>query len=386
MTTRPALANSVHLDAVRGLAALVVFFSHLRIVFFVDYSEVESPTSVARAFYFLTGFSHQAVLAFFVLSGFFIASTIERQLDSWSWRTYAIDRVVRLYAVLVPCLLLTAAFDSFGRAADGPAYRQPLYSNTMEYRPADALTVFGLFANLSFLQTVVAPPFGSNSPLWSLANEFWYYAIFPLVLLAVSGRRSLASRVAYLVAGVGLLVLLPPIRALFPVWLMGAAIAKLPPREFFRRRACTVFSVALALGLATAERLGAESPAADLAVGFAFALALYTLLHRVTPARIGTYRTIARELAGCSFTLYAVHLPIFFVARAVGFGGLRIQPDAILELAAVASGTLAFAWGLARFTEGHTDRARRWFHGLRKEKSDGRYEGPGSRIVRRIAP
>jgi peptidoglycan/LPS O-acetylase OafA/YrhL len=34
--------------------------------------------------------------------------------------------------------------------------------------------------NLAFLQTIAVPIFGTNGPMWSLANEFWYYLIFPL--------------------------------------------------------------------------------------------------------------------------------------------------------------------------------------------------------------
>jgi hypothetical protein len=39
--------------------------------------------------------------------------------------------------------------------------------------------------NAFFLQTIAGPTFGSNGPLWSLAYEWWYYVLFPLVLAAL---------------------------------------------------------------------------------------------------------------------------------------------------------------------------------------------------------
>lgn len=37
-----------------------------------------------------------------------------------------------------------------------------------------------------FLQTRFTPVFGSNGPLWSLFNEFWYYVLFPALGLSTS--------------------------------------------------------------------------------------------------------------------------------------------------------------------------------------------------------
>jgi len=49
---------------------------------------------------------------------------------------------------------------------------------------SDSRKILPLPANVFFLQTITVPVYGSNSPLWSLANEFWYYLLFPLLLLA----------------------------------------------------------------------------------------------------------------------------------------------------------------------------------------------------------
>src|ERR1700751_1049072 len=41
------------------------------------------------------------------------------------------------------------------------------------------------FANLFFLQSLYAPVFGTNVPLWSLAYEAWYSALFPPAAIAL---------------------------------------------------------------------------------------------------------------------------------------------------------------------------------------------------------
>lgn len=188
-------AASGYLDALRALGALAVMFGHWRGFYFVDHGSVKpaSATWLVNALYTATGFGHQAVMIFFVLSGFFISSSIFRGLSrqTWSWSDYAIDRGSRLYAVLIPGLLLGLVWDTLGIRffnATG-IYSAPL-NPFGEQIPVRALTPIAFLGDLLFLQTRFTPVFGSNGPLWSLFNEFWYYVLFPatLALVLPSGR------------------------------------------------------------------------------------------------------------------------------------------------------------------------------------------------------
>ena len=99
-------------------------------------------------------------------------------------------------------------------------------------QPAD-LTLRHVFANVLFMQTVMAPVFGSNGPLWSLANEFWYYVTFPFLLYGLIGRTAMLSRIFNGLIGLGLVLLLPTeMMLLGSIWITGAiahyAAAKRP--------------------------------------------------------------------------------------------------------------------------------------------------------------
>lgn len=91
-------ASSDHLDLVRGLAAIAVLLGHLRNLYFVDFSEAAGNSHLPVK-YFISGFSHYAVMIFFVLSGFLVGGSVLRgRMDgTWSWSLYATNRLTRLW-------------------------------------------------------------------------------------------------------------------------------------------------------------------------------------------------------------------------------------------------------------------------------------------------
>jgi hypothetical protein len=66
---------SDHLDLIRGLAAIAVLFYHVRYRFFFDYHDITTPSYFSFVFYTLSSFGHDAVMIFFVLSGYFISAS-----------------------------------------------------------------------------------------------------------------------------------------------------------------------------------------------------------------------------------------------------------------------------------------------------------------------
>src|SRR6478609_2826926 len=164
---------------------MLVCISHARSVILADYAGGQNP--VTSAFYWIHGFGHQAVVVFFVLSGYLVGGEVLREIQrgTFDWRVYSIRRVSRLYAVYIAALLLGALWDNLGLRFFNA---HQLYNTSgnpfpmIYYSVAERLSPAIFTGNLFFCQTLLVPTFGSNTPLWSLANEAWYYALFPLAL------------------------------------------------------------------------------------------------------------------------------------------------------------------------------------------------------------
>jgi peptidoglycan/LPS O-acetylase OafA/YrhL len=65
------------------------------------------------AAYLITGLGHQWVIVFFVLSGYLVGGSVLRSVavNHWSWRVYLLNRLTRLYAVLIPALVFGGLLD-----------------------------------------------------------------------------------------------------------------------------------------------------------------------------------------------------------------------------------------------------------------------------------
>jgi peptidoglycan/LPS O-acetylase OafA/YrhL len=368
---------SAHLDVIRSIAAWAVMWGHLRAFFFVDFEELPLRTAALKALYFLTGFGHQAVMVFFVLSGFLISSSILKSLGSgtWSWRGYAISRATRLYVVLIPGLLFGLLWDLLGKFlfASTGLYTQPLGSFG-GLVVQNELTVRNFFGTLFFVQTIVCNTFGSNGPLWSIANEFWYYVQFPLGLLAAYSwlKKSFAAAALMTVAALGISLILGAEKMIgFLIWLAGFAVvlvwSRLKLLSAGARVAYLVFSSAALMAALTAARLGKLAPqGADLAVGLVFAAFLYGVLQLDFKVLAdGIYLRGAHLFAGFSYSLYVLHFPLLLFLRARLMPGNRWRPDTTHLLYGLGIGTLvlAFSWLVARATEFKTREAR---EGVRK--------------------
>ncbi len=340
---------------------------HLRGLFFVEFGASGSHSPVVSLLYALTGLGHQSVIIFFVLSGFFVAGSAIRRLPDWSWTHYLGNRVTRLYLVLLPALLLTAAADQISlRLPLGPQYFEHPIPHFNAPPITAAISAKAFLANAVFLQTIVAPPFGSNFPLWSLANEFWYYLLFPLATLAVF-RGTPQRRIFCACAALGIAVALPwEIMVYFPIWLMGAALSVFPaprlgPGVLMALRVSLLAVFAGTLLLSRTGRL--SSVPGDYCIAIAFSLWMLSLI--ATSTSVGTdsvgrtYKLVAATVAGCSYSLYATHMPLLLLARSA-YTNPPVLPSltncgfAIVLGSAVSFGAFLFS----RVTEARTDVVR----------------------------
>jgi peptidoglycan/LPS O-acetylase OafA/YrhL len=362
---------SVLLDLVRGLAAVLVLTEHWRNLLFVDYPQLHIHTIAAhlaaQVFYGMTAAGHQAVVIFFVLSGYLISGSIFRLLknERWTWAQYLLQRLSRLWVVLLPGLLLCALWDGIGLHSQmAPALYHGLSGDHVVDNAQLSLTGKAFVCNLLFLQPMFSRVFGTDGPLWSLPFEFWYYVMFPLALLALRRQGELRARV---LCGASVLALgwwLPRgIVLLFPVWLLGTVLCVVkPPR-------CSA-AVRWVVGLAYVPAVLADAKfhrLPDLANDYLLAVLTTAVLWVLLSAQAKTQEHKAwvrgsRGLSRFSYTLYVVHLPLVVLLTARVEGSGRWYPTLQHDLiaAAILLAVLVYAWGIAWLTEFRTEAVRSW--------------------------
>ena len=281
--------TSLYLDFVRFCAALVVFLSHA------------AGQRFTQGFLWQIGpYGGEAVMVFFVLSGFVIGYVTDR--NETSVAAYGVSRAARLLSVAVPALVLTAILDGIGRSLH-PGYYNAAWGYDAAGLPMQFLRAL-TFTNAVW-GTMAGP--GSDLPFWSLGYEAAYYVIFAIAIFAPWRWRLPGVAAALVLAG-------PDIAALFPVWLLGVGCHRVCSRVAVG----TAWGVALMLGPvlawagyeAAVWRMGLARQ--DWVVGPLFAAHLAGV-HAVAPAFGRGLDLVARPvrwLAGATFSIYLFHLPV----------------------------------------------------------------------------
>jgi peptidoglycan/LPS O-acetylase OafA/YrhL len=357
---------SVLLDLVRGLAALLVLFQHWRNIFFIDYPQLPLHRIVLAPLYILCSAGHQAVIVFFILSGYLISGSVFRMLDRgiWSWGVYLTHRLLRLWIVLLPGLLLCALWDGIGLHFHiAPKLYSGLSGDHMvsDVAATHTLTIFG--ANLFYLQGILRPTFGSDGALWSLANEFWYYILFPAGLLVVRAKVLMRTRVICMVVFAGVAWLVgAQILIGFPIWLLGTVLALVPVAKLGNRARLVALVVYLPLFFWIGRARHLPNYFGDYLLAAATFAFLWIMLSARSAFEPSLGERVSRGLSRFSFTLYVGHTPLCVLLAALLIGDARWVPTTLHLLTAAGAllVLLGYAYGVAHLTEFQTDRVRRW--------------------------
>ncbi|MGN6214155.1 acyltransferase family protein [Parafilimonas sp.] len=295
-------AKSIALDIFRIAAAMTVFIHHAIIQWgFARYLDKD--------------WGHTAVIVFFVLSGYVIAYTTFK--NKRSWKQYAQARLSKLYAVLIPCLIITSLVQLY------VYYNSPgLFEG---YSRGDSFIRYILSA--LYLNEIwffsAAPPI--NGPLWSLSFEFWYYCLCGVCLYARS------TKFFYLLlAGICLLAG-PKILLMLPVWIMGYFAYRMPEPGIGCRLRWGIGILCMLMPLFLMEILPAmpftlgRRPLyfanqffTDYVIGFTLAAGIW-LLPNMETEKLVQHRLNAavRMLANLTFPLYLLHAPLFILYRSI---------------------------------------------------------------------
>ena len=344
------------LDLARSLAALFVFFNHLRYLSFLGYDK-QNLGAAGKAFFFITGFGHQSVMVFFVLSGFFISKTIVDSIErgKWSPKRYAVHRVTRLWVVFIPALLLTLLMDTLTEKFFG--------FNDSEGRH----TLINFLRNMFFMQGFHQwPAYGSNIALWSLANEFWYYVLLPFVLVPIfiPSSRKIAIPVALVVMFGAYWVLRDFFVGIhgFLIFLMGALVYCITRKETRKIKTFWFYlGVLFFLIVLTLSRYIDSPPALwDMLLGTGVAVMVYTWV--MTKDQFSRYYDkYATFFSSFSFTLYVTHVPLMlFFCSMVGLHNAYVTPMNMVWYCLLAVGNLALSYGLYWLFERNTNHVRKY--------------------------
>ncbi len=326
-------ALSIYLDVLRIVLAFTVLVGH-----------TSSRWFTAGALPDLGTYGHQAVIGFFVLSGFVVAQAAERQ----SGRDYFIARAARLYSVVLPVMLLAALLSVVGRYFDAEIYGTLRFDQPL-LQMAAGLT----FTQWLWFFNIV--PF-ANVPLWSLTYEATYYAMFGAALFLPRGKATVAVLALALVAG-------PCVALLLPLFLSGVVAWRVHRR--FPRGLGVALSILtlLAYALLIAPRpflpwqdlLSLDDLAPTkllpllrdqymLGALVALHLAGIAVLTRDTPT--SARRGIIGRIAGMTFTLYALHMPLLYAISAI----TPAEVDSIYVVGLLAA-VIVICGVVAQFTE-----------------------------------
>jgi len=383
--------GSVHMDALRGAASLLVFVNHTRALYFAsplappESRRAEVEQAVTQTHEAAIGaaqtaaapkegikLASEAVVIFFVLSGYLVGGSVIKALqnNTWSWKDYTVKRLTRLWVPLFPCLLICLFLDRTGSRlfGEGSIYHNPAGIDLVT--SVDLIHRLGLrvfLGNLFFFQGILVSYQGTNVSLWSLANEFWYYVAFPCLALACIGKQSGRTRILSAALGIAILAFTGwSIAALFPIWLFGALLSLIPktltPKQA-RQSSLVAFPILLICMLGF-RVLPVTTIVGEYIVGLVATALLYLLSQQNEPSQPNVYRKAAESSAQISYTLYIVHLPIaIFLASLINYPWHRwARTSTNLLLFFVSDGlVLTLAVLLWQAFESKTDGIRRRF-------------------------
>ena len=353
------------LDFLRAAAALLVLFWHTRDAYFHYTDVLAQPGLFLKLFYFVTGLAGEAVVIFFVLSGFLIGGSLADSLQRGSFDLvrYLIARFVRIYIVYIPALIITEAVFLFGSlllSDPGAVDNRPLISQQQMHfgRVSQAI------CHLSGLQGFSCSVWAQNQPLWSLGYEWALYLFAPAIIGPIVWKASPGLRLMAiaLVCAIAVTVCHYPSDAVFwfSAWFLGVASYRVLRAGLVPLPAGLLGAGLIITGLAMRllNSAGVLETDTIVAAGTAIVIACRPIVEfRLAPRLSGW-------AAGFSYTLYAIHFPLIYLIVAIfqNIGFPRNQgppsPVAFMEFGVTIAICLLAAFLVSLVSERNTGRVR----------------------------
>lgn len=324
----PGPRSLVFLDGIRGLAAFYVMTGHCRWLLWEGYAEgyQRHPEAYGLAgkalmlFFSLFRFGQEAVLLFFVLSGFVIHLRYAKQIRqlgteaAFDGLAYLRRRARRILPPLLLALAVTWGLDWAGAARHYAIHSGTTLLESVNLNIGRDHSLATLAGNLGFVMGFYVPVFGSNGPLWSLAYEGWFYLLYPACFYL--SRRGVGLPALGLAAGAVVaaggwipVLLFNKIIGAMLCWWLGGVLADVYTGRWavpFKRLApLSLLLVPLVLNLLPARP---EISWLLWSLGFS---GVFALLFAMQEAGVVLRPLNAFQWLGAmSYSLYVIHMPV----------------------------------------------------------------------------
>jgi peptidoglycan/LPS O-acetylase OafA/YrhL len=194
-------------DALRGIAALVVVIFHARGELWIGISELyreygfNAPPSVWLGYAtYPFSFGWLGVTLFFAISGYCIHRRVAKELASN--KTYRLDlnnfakrRFWRIYPTYAIALIIGGLVDLY------------LLSPILNIELAASHSLSSFFSTLTTLQGYIAKAYGTNAVFWTLAMEIHLYLAYPILLWISKQRGPLFTLLFTAAVSIGFIIL-----------------------------------------------------------------------------------------------------------------------------------------------------------------------------------
>ena len=332
MNTKPLVQDNnkqiVFLDALRGIAAVYVVMGHARWLLWEGYAaylthsaQYSFPEKILVYTLAVTKYGHQAVLFFFVLSGFVIhykySKALNKDADSMlNIEEYFSRRIRRIYPPFFFAMILTFILDTLGHQLGYTIYFSQTPNtliNTNVIGKHDIVTFIG---NLFFFQTEHIGIWGTNGPSWSLKYEWWFYLIYPALLLFNKKSVVLGCVVVVL-----LYILSTYVYSIYPSffvsifqyllsWWLGAILADIYHKRIIISYFLLSFFTCLIPLMILFQSCIKNTSYADTIWAFGFFGLLNLFFYLQEKGVSFAWAKKIKWLGDCSYTLYITHFPI----------------------------------------------------------------------------
>lgn len=279
------------LEVCRGLAALYVVMHHSR----------EMLPAPIRP---LLLFGQEAVILFFLLSGFVIHYNYSTR-PVFDRADFLWKRFVRIYPIFIMVMLLSVVIGGVHTDVRSFGWNLLGMQDSQLQKPGIGYATFG-----------------DNDPLWSLGYEVWFY-LFYAITGAASFRRNLLLVTVVSVVAAGVFVMYPNKACLtlmyLPIWWLGASLATC---DFWLGMGSLVLILAVYIGGSYHEIITSHGtiglhPFIEIrhfGAAIAFAL-LWMGAQRWIPARRFEWLAPLAFLAPISYGIYIVHVPLLRLVK-----------------------------------------------------------------------